>query len=87
MFPSAKTREQPERPSAEEWTEKTQCTHTGVLPKEDEIRPPAASRMGSEITALSEVSHRETSITYLWNLKNDAKEPIYKTKTDLLHRE
>lgn len=53
---------------------------TGVLPKENGIRPPAASWVGSEITTPSEASHRETSVSYLWSLKNDANAPIYKQK-------
>ena len=47
--------------------------------------PYAATQMDLEI--LSEVSQTEKrqisyDITYMWNLKNDTNEPIYKTETD-----
>ena len=41
--------------------------------------------MGLEIIILSEVSQKKTNtidITYMWNLKYDTNEPIYKTETD-----
>ena len=50
--------------------------------KKSEIMPFAASWMDLEITTISEVSHRKTNVTYLWNIKNDTNELIYKTKTD-----
>ena len=55
--------------------------------KKNEIMPSAATRMDLEIIILSEVkSDRERQmsydITYIWNLKYDTNELIYKTKTD-----
>ena len=40
--------------------------------------------MDLEIIILSEAKHRQISydITYMWNLKNDTNELIYKTETD-----
>ena len=40
--------------------------------------------MDLEIIILSEVNQRQISygITYMWNLKNDTNELIYKTETD-----
>ena len=48
--------------------------------------PFAATRMDLEIIILSEVPKRERQtphdITYMWNLKYDTNELIYKTETD-----
>ena len=47
--------------------------------------PLATTWIDLEIIMLSEVSQRERQIqyiTYMWNLKYDANEPIYKTGTD-----
>ena len=46
--------------------------------------PFAATWMDLEIIILSEVSQRQIScdITYMWNLKYDTEELIYKTETD-----
>ena len=40
--------------------------------------------MDLEIIIISEASQRQISydITYMWNLKNDTNELIYKTETD-----
>ena len=62
--------------------------HNGVLlsHKKNEIVPSAATWMQLEIIILSKVSQRERllpyDITYMWNLKYDTNEPIYKTETD-----
>ena len=52
--------------------------------KKNETMPFAATWMDLEIIILSEVSHRQISydITYMWNLKYDTNELIYKTETD-----
>ena len=54
--------------------------------KKNEIMPFAATLMNLEITKLSEVSQTERQmpydITYMWNLKYDTNELIYKTETD-----
>ena len=46
--------------------------------------PFAATWMDLEIVILSEASQRQISydITYMWNLKYDTNELIYKTETD-----
>ena len=46
--------------------------------------PFSATWMDLEITILTEVSQRQISydITYIWNLKNDRNELIYKTERD-----
>ena len=49
----------------------------------------AAARTDLEIIILSEVSQKEKDkydITYMWNLKYDTNELIYKTETDSRHR-
>ena len=50
--------------------------------------PFAALWMDLEITILSEVSQKDKDkyydITYMWNLKNDTNEPIYKTDYKLM---
>ena len=53
--------------------------------KKNEIVPFAATWMDLEIIILSEVSQTEKDkyhITYMWNLKYDTNELIYKTETD-----
>ena len=52
--------------------------------KKNETMPFAATWMDLEIIILSEVSQRQISydITYMWNLKYDKNELIYKTETD-----
>ena len=55
--------------------------------KKNEIMPCAATWMGLEIIILSEVkSDREKQISYdmsyIWNLKNDTNELIYKVEID-----
>ena len=46
--------------------------------------PFAATWMGLEITKMSEVRKRQIphNIIYMWNLKYDTSELIYKTETD-----
>ena len=53
--------------------------------KKNEIMPFATTWMDLKIIILSEVTRtRQISydITYMWNLKNDTNELIYKTETD-----
>ena len=53
--------------------------------KKNEILRFLAMWMDLEIIILSEVSQtgRQHDITYMWNLKYDTNELIYKTETDL----
>ena len=54
--------------------------------KKNKIMPFAATWMNLDIIILSEVSQRERQvsydITYMWNLKSNTNEMIYKRKTD-----
>ena len=51
--------------------------------KKNEIMPLAATWMDLEIIILSEVSQRQILfIVYMWNIKNNTNESIYKTETD-----
>ena len=54
--------------------------------KKNEILPFASTWMDLEIIILSEISQTERQmphdITYMWNLKYDTNELIYKTETD-----
>ena len=54
--------------------------------KKNEIFPFAATWMDSEDTILSEVSQTETQticdVTYMWNLKNNPYQSIYKMEID-----
>ena len=62
--------------------------HNGLLlspKKNNEIMPFAATWMDLEIIILSEVRERKIlyDITYMWNLKNNTSEIIYKRETDV----
>ena len=50
--------------------------------KKNEIMPFAATWRQLEIIVLSEVRDKDHDITYLWNLRYDTMEPIYKTEAD-----
>ena len=52
--------------------------------KNNKIIPFATTWMHLEIVILSEVRERQKlfDITYMWNLKNNTNESIYKTETD-----
>ena len=58
--------------------------HSAV--RKNEILPFAAARMDLEVIILSEVSQTKRQIsygiTYMWNIKYDTNELIYKTETD-----
>ena len=60
--------------------------HNGILlsHKKKEILPFAAMWMDLEMIILSEINQKDKyhDITYMWNLKNDTNELIYKTETD-----
>ena len=59
-------------------------THTGILlsHQKNEIMPFAATWMDLETLILSEVRQISYSITYVWNIKTDTSELIYKTEID-----
>ena len=50
--------------------------------KKNEIFPFAATWMDLENIILSEVRQISYAITYMWNVKNNTNESIYKTETD-----
>ena len=52
--------------------------------EDNEIMPFAATWVYLKLIILSELSQRQISydITYMWNLKNDTNELIYKTEID-----
>ena len=53
--------------------------------KKNEIKPFAATWMQLEVIVLSQKDTYHIPIpntTYMWNLKYDTNEPIYKTETD-----
>ena len=63
--------------------------HNGILlsHKKNKIMPFVATWMDLEIITLREVSQKRErqipyAITYMWNLKYDTNELIYKTETD-----
>ena len=85
LFTIGKTWKQPKCPSTEEWIKKIWCINTMdhySTIKKNEIMPFAATQMDLEIFMLSEVRQKKINITYMWNLKNDTNELIYKTETD-----
>ena len=50
--------------------------------KKNEVMSFAATWMDPETVILSEVREGENDIPYIWNLKSDTTELIYKTETD-----
>ena len=79
-------------PSADEWTKKMWyiyicvcvCVCLYISHKKNEIMPFAATWMDLENIILSEVKTRQSlyDITYIWDLKNNTNEVIYKRETD-----
>ena len=88
LFTIAKTWKQPKYPSTDEWIKKMWYTYTMEYYsaiKKNEIMPHAATWMDLETIILSKVTQRKTKsydITYMWNLKYDTNELIYKTEID-----
>ena len=89
LFTIAKTWKQPKCPSTDEWMKMwyiyTMEYYSAI--KKNEIMPFAATWMDLEIITVSEVSQKEKDkyhmiITYMWNLKYDTNELIYKTETN-----
>ena len=86
---TAKTWKQPKCPSTEEWIKKMWYIYTteyySAIKKKNEIMPSAATWMDLEIIILSEVRERPIlyDIAYMWNLKYDTNELIYRTETEL----
>ena len=87
LFTIAKTWRQPRCPSADECSK--WCMHTMACSsaiRKNEIMPFAAKWMQIEIIIRSEVNQKEKkipyAITFIWNLKYGANEPVHKTETD-----
>ena len=83
-FTIARTWKQPRCPPTDEWIKKLWYIYTVVYYlaiKRNKIMPFAATWMDLEILILNSVRERQISydITYMWNLKYDIHEPIYKT--------
>ena len=90
LFTIAKTWKQPKCPAKDEWIKKMWYIYTikyySAIEK-NKIMSFATTGMQLEIIILSEVSQKEKDkipydITYMWNLKYDTNEPMYKTETD-----
>ena len=60
------------------------CVYVYISHKKNEIMPFAATWMDLENIILSEVKTRQRlyDITYIWDLKNNTNEVIYKRETD-----
>ena len=89
LFTIAKTWKQPKYPPREEWIKKIWYIHTMEYYsaiKKNEIMPFAATRMDLEMIILSEANQTQRQIsydiTYMWNLKNNTNESMYKTEID-----
>ena len=87
LFTTAKTQKQPQCPSTQEWIKKMWYIYTVEYYsaiKKNKIIPFAATQVELETLIPSEVRERQIpcDITYMWNLKYDANEPICKTETD-----
>ena len=89
LFLIAKTWEQPKWPSTDDWFTNTWCTHThthtGIFLSYKKWNIAICSNTdGPRDIILSAVSQRQISydINYIWNLKNNTNEFIYKTETD-----
>ena len=90
LFTIAKMWKQPKCPLTAEWTKKMLYIYTMEYYsaiKRNKIMSFAATWMELEINILSEVSQKEKQIphdiTYMWNLKYDTHELIYKTETEI----
>ena len=87
MFPSV---DGPKCPSTDEWIKKMWYIYPMeyyLAIKEDKILAVAATWMELKILILNEVRKRQLphDISYMWNLKYDTNDPIYKTETDHRH--
>ena len=84
LFTVAKTREQPQCPSTDEWTKKMWYIYTMEYYsaiKMHEIMPFTATWMDLEI--IKSVRIRQISyITYMWNLKHDTNDLISEIEID-----
>ena len=62
------------------------CTrdYYSATQKKNEIMPFAATQTDPEVIILNEVRKTPYDINYMWNLKYDTNELMYKTETDSL---
>ena len=90
LFTIAKTWKQPKRPSTDEWIKKhVVYIYNGILlSHKKEWNSAICSNMEGPRAYHTKWSKSEKEgkvlydITYMWNLKYDTTEPIYKTETD-----
>uniref|UniRef100_A0A8D1T0I6 DUF1725 domain-containing protein n=1 Tax=Sus scrofa TaxID=9823 RepID=A0A8D1T0I6_PIG len=93
IFTTVKTWKQSKCPLIEEWIKKMWYIYTMEYysaRKKNEIMPFTATWIQLETLILSEVSQPEKAsdisydITYMWNLRYDTNELMYRTETDSL---
>ena len=88
LFTIAKTWKQPKCPPIDKllkmWYMYTYTMEFYSATKKNEIMPIATTWMDQQIIILGEISQKQISydITYMWNVKKDTSELIYKTEID-----
>ena len=87
LFTIAKTGKQPNCLSVDDWFKKMRCIYKLKYYSaiKNEILSFVATWMDLENIILSEASQRKIlvyDITYMWNLKNNTNESVYKTDID-----
>ena len=86
IYNSKDTWKQPKCPSTDNWITKIYTLEYYSAAKKEWYIAICSNMDGPRDYILSEVSHRERQIlydtTYMWNLKNNTNESIYKRETD-----